>query len=68
MDNQQVRLLFNISWICGIIEGEGCIGLHPMNKKMKNGLPYYYPRISITNSDYEILNACILILKELQIR
>lgn len=67
MDNQQVRLLFEISWLVGIIEGEGCFGLNNNCTKMKDGSKYMYPRVSITNSDIELLNACVVILKDLKV-
>jgi hypothetical protein len=62
MDNQQVRLLFNISWLTGIFEGEGSVG---MNNNISDTYRIHTPRVSITNSDEKIINACVVILKSL---
>lgn len=63
-DNQQVRLLFNISWLVGLFEGEGCVGIC---NNYSNNYRVHTPRISITNSDPKIINACVHILKSLNL-
>jgi hypothetical protein len=63
MDNQQVRLLNNdpeLSWVAGIIEGEGHIGLA---KKTKGDFQYM-PRIMITNTDETLLDELGKILRD----
>ena len=60
--NQQERLLFEIAWLVGIIEGEGCIGVC---NNVSGKYRVHSPRISITNSDIELINACVVILKSL---
>lgn len=54
MDNQQERLLncMELSWVAGIIEGEGYIGL----AKHKVGYLQYIPRLQIINSDEIMLD------------
>jgi len=62
MDNQQERLLKHIelSWVAGIVEGEGHIGL----SKHTRGYLQYVPRLQIINSDELMLEDVGRILKK----
>lgn len=51
MDNQQERL-FNIGWLVGIIDGEGCFTLR--KKKYSKGHSFF-PTIQITNTNIKII-------------
>lgn len=41
----------NISYLAGLVDGEGCIRLHPSNKGIYRK---YYPRLQVTNT-YKLL-------------
>lgn len=62
MDNQQGRLC-NLSWLAAVIESEGSISyikrLYYPQKKT-----HYLPSVTIVNTDADLLNACIAIMKE----
>jgi hypothetical protein len=63
--NQQERLFFNIGYLIGIIDGEGC---YQFGKKYEyKGYSIYAPRITIFNNNIHIIEQTIRILKELDI-
>jgi hypothetical protein len=62
MDNQQERLKLDLSWLAGIIDGEGTISLRVRNRKHQSTL--ITPVVSITNTNYIIMYKVIEILKE----
>lgn len=63
IDNQQVRLLFDIGYLLGMIDGEGAIQI--ANKYVsKNGM-VCIPKIGIYNSNPIIIETVISIFKKL---
>lgn len=60
-DNQQITDA-RISWLAGIIDAEGSIGLY------KNGNGNYYARITITNTCVEMLDTIKAILDDYGLR
>lgn len=60
MDNQQVRRALRLSWLGGIIDGEGCL---TFNVRVKNGHEQQTPLLSIDNQDPYILETAVEILK-----
>jgi hypothetical protein len=52
-DNQQQSLDLKLSWLGGIIDGEGMVTLIKRDYKTQNG---FAPRISIVNTDLKIIN------------
>jgi len=52
-----------LSWLAGIVEGEGCFSLCKADDKRK----HFVFNISITNTDLMILNECISILKNIEV-
>ncbi len=63
--NQQERLFFNIGYLIGIIDGEGC---YQFGKKYEyKGYSIYAPRITIFNNNIHIIQQTIDILKSLDI-
>ena len=59
MDNQQERLI-ELSWLAGLIEGDGYFVLH--RQKMKNGKQSFQPAIGFVNSDELLIDEVIRIL------
>lgn len=64
MENQQERLR-DIGWLCGIIDGEGTVTMTFHARKGKQ--PLIRPVITIINTDIQIINKIIEILKLLEI-
>lgn len=64
MDNQQERL-FNLGWIVGLLDGEGCFCLDVKRREGKND--YYSPSIWVGNTKYLIIDKVIQIYRELEI-
>ncbi len=62
MDNQLERTLFDIGWLVGIIDGEGCFALS--KKRMSNGTHSYAPTIQITNTNLAIMEKAQRIIKD----
>jgi hypothetical protein len=60
IDNQQERRSIDLSWVAGIIEGEGYIGL----SRHIVGYLQYTPRVQIINTDDIMLENVGKILKE----
>lgn len=55
----------NFSWLVGIFEGEGWIGLRKKNQKYKNKTyTYYQPGLSITMTDEDIIKRLCSILNQ----
>jgi len=50
---------FEIGYICGLIDGEGCIGLY---KQKNKGYVVLRPRISIYNTNHEVIYYAVSIL------
>ncbi len=59
-DNQQRRLDVRLGWLGGIIDGEGMITV----MKRVNGCSFY-PRISIANTNKNLINEASFIFNEL---
>lgn len=53
MDNPQERRCCSLSWIAGIIDGEGCINVYTRVQKRHT---VYRPRIVITNTSRTIID------------
>lgn len=57
MDNQQERFDVELSWLAGIIEGEGWVSLILYKNRQKKGfLPAFTPCIGMVNCDELIVN------------
>lgn len=55
----------DISWLTGIIEGEGSLLYYP-EKKGKSG--HHIWRFQVVNTDIDIINKCVKIFKKLNLR
>ena len=64
MDNQQERLLFEIGWFSGILDGEGCFSIY---RQRYRGKYHYRPSITIANTNPKIIEYLHQILKKLDI-
>lgn len=64
-DNQQATLIKNLSYLAGIIDADGSIGVN--KSKQKNSYTYT-PRCGITNSNSEIINKVIKIIDEMNVK
>ena len=61
MDNQQVTQ-FDLGWLIGILDGEGCFCLHK-----KRNAHHFAASIKFVNTNYEIIEKLVTILKKLEI-
>lgn len=61
-ENQQATLS-KLSWLGGIIDGEGCISFHTVAGKQRKARPVT-PKISIANTDMEMIDFIISVLDE----
>ena len=61
MDNQQERLLFDIGYIIGMLDGEGSYQLGC--KYVRSDRHYYSPKVSIFNNNPKIIQQVINALK-----
>lgn len=63
--NQQVTQK-EIGWLAGIIDGEGYLGLRWQKDKRKwHQNPFARPEMSITNTDMEIIEKAVMIIRKL---
>ena len=63
MDNQQPSITaFEFGWFCGIIDGEGCVGL--WSRGRKDG-PDYRPGLRMANTSRPIIDAFTSVLDRL---
>lgn len=62
MDNQQRSLDARLSWLGGIIDGEGMITAI----RRTNG-EGFIPRLSIVNTDLKIIQECVAIFEEMEL-
>lgn len=63
MDNQQERISeFDLGWLIGLIDGEGCFTLKKHDKKGKIA---YSPVITITNTKMKIIEKAGNLIKKL---
>jgi len=65
MDNPQVTD-FELGWLIGIFDGEGCFGLYE-NRSWGSKYLYYIPSIFLVNTKDEIINKAADILRKLDI-
>ncbi len=65
MGNPQERLAFDIGWLIGIIDGEGCFSLCKRHDRKELS---FEPRFQITNTNLEIIDKVQLILTRLNIQ
>jgi len=63
-DNPQVSESLNIGWLAGILDGEGSITLL---KAYKRKTEWYVPHIRISNTDPNIIDRVVDILKSLEV-
>lgn len=70
MDNQQERFDIELSWLAGIIEGEGWVSLGFVTSQKRNGtkLPTYVPNIGLVNTDFVIVEKCEYIFNRLGLK
>ena len=63
MDNQQPSIsAFELGWFCGIIDGEGCIGLWSRGGKRSSE---YKPGVRMSNTSKDIIDAYCSVLDRL---
>lgn len=55
MGNPLERQSFDLGWLIGIIDGEGCFTLSSVRKTPKGMATAYHPRIQITNTNIRII-------------
>lgn len=65
MDNQQLSSQYNIGWLAGIIDGEGCFQI--AKQKRPNKTFYFRPQIVIGNTNVAIIENISKIAKELEL-
>lgn len=70
MGNQQERFDLELSWLAGIIEGEGWISLSMIKSLKKTGKYYaaFTGNIGMTNTDYLIVNKVEEIFNKLEFK
>ena len=64
MGNPLERRSFDIGWLVGIIDGEGCFTLNVKNTSLGKG---YYPTVQITNTNDAIIKKAADVFRELGI-
>lgn len=65
MDNQQPSISdFDLGWLCGIIDGEGCIGLWSRGGKRHQE---YKPGVRITNTSKPLIDKVCALLDTLNV-
>src|SRR5690242_7481128 len=62
MDNPLERRAFELGWLVGLIDGEGCFTL--TRKTGSKGTPAYFPTIQITNTNFALIRKADRILKD----
>lgn len=63
MDNQQPSISeFELGWLCGIIDGEGCIGLWSRGGSRKEE---YKPGVRLTNTDENLISTYCQVLDKI---
>lgn len=67
MGNQQERQLFDIGWLVGILDGEGCFSLCKFKTGRKKQSDYIFPQIIIASTSPEITTKAQEILARLEI-
>ena len=66
-DNQQERRTFQLGWLIGLVEGEGCITLsRGAVTKTKFGTKIQ-PYMSITNTNDQLMQRAVEVIKELDL-
>jgi len=55
LDNQQERMMNDLNWLIGIIEGEGCFTLGIKRRKYPKKNKAYFPQIQITNTNIKMI-------------
>lgn len=63
MDNQQATSQFNMGWLVGFIEGEGCFELR--KQVYRNQKPTLRPKVSAVSTDFQLIERAIEIIHEL---
>lgn len=66
LDNPQARSgLHKLSWLGGIIDGEGCVVLASRGEASRGTRELkYVPRITIVNTDWRVMDKVVAIFKE----
>jgi len=65
MGNQQATP-FELGWLVGAIDGEGCIGISRRNKRGKLGFTLK-PHVQIANCDKTFIDRCTTILEKINV-
>ena len=65
MDNQQATQ-FELGWLVGAIDGEGCVGISRRNRPSRLGFTLK-PHVQIANCDKSFVDRCTEILAKLDI-
>jgi len=63
MDNQQAKAEFDMGWLVGFIEGEGCF--HLARQQYKRQKPTLRPQFSVAGTDFELIERAGSIIKSL---
>lgn len=63
MGNPLERRSFDLGWLIGLIDGEGCFTLN--KKRSSAGATYYFPTIQITNTNVLIIQKVLRIVHEM---
>lgn len=61
MDSRFPLSDFDLGWLIGILDGEGCFGLS------RDGSKYLIPSVKLSNTNYEIISKYCRILRKLKI-
>jgi len=67
MDNQQERQIFDIGWLVGLIDGEGCFSLSKIKTGKLKRADYIYPQIVVSSTSPEITAKTHQVLRNLGI-
>jgi hypothetical protein len=59
-----------VSWLCGIIDGEGCLTIRILLRKTKNyGIrPRFQPQLTIVNTDESLMQRCSDVFESIHIK
>lgn len=62
MDNQQAKTAFDVGWLVGFMEGEGCCTLRKQVYKRQK--PTFRPEVMASSTDYELADRAIEIIRK----
>lgn len=66
--NQQESVSsFDLGWLIGAIDGEGCVGITIRSRRTERVKPTFKPHVQISNCDYSFIERCVRILTVMHI-